>query len=55
MYLKPETTFPSIYIDDLIRGTLGLLEAKEGQLTERIYNIAGTSFSIGDLVESVKR
>jgi len=55
MYLKPETTLPIIYIDDVINGTLGLLEAKDSQLTERTYNITSTNFTIGQLVDSVKK
>ena len=54
MPLKPETTLPIIYIDDVISGTLALLEAKDSQLSERTYNITSTSFNIGQLVESVK-
>ena len=55
MYLKPETTLPIIYTDDVVNGTLGLLEAEDSQLSDRIYNINSTNFTIGDLVESVKR
>ena len=55
MYLKPETTLPIIYIDDVINGTLGLIEAKDSQLSERTYNITSTSFSIGQFVESVQK
>ena len=55
MYLKPETRLPVIYTDDVITGTLGLLEADNSRLTDRSYNLTSTSFSIGELVESVKK
>ena len=45
-YLKEDQRMPLIYIDDLIVGTLQLLEADQSKLSDVVYNIQGDSFSM---------
>ena len=56
-FVREDTRLPMMYMDDAIRATLELM----GASTERLggarggYNIAGCSFTVGELVESIQR
>lgn len=54
-YLKEDQKMPLIYIDDLIVGTLKLLETDKSKLTDIVYNIQGDSFSMKTLAEALKK
>ncbi|MBD18114.1 MAG: NAD-dependent epimerase [Euryarchaeota archaeon] len=56
-FVREDTRLPMMYMDDAIRATLELMEASLDSLgTSRGgYNIAGCSFTVGELVESIHR
>ena len=54
-FLNESTTLPMIYMDDVIRGTLELMEAPVEHIKIRTsYNIAGLSFSPAEITASIK-
>lgn len=54
-YLKPDATLPMIYVDDCLRGIAEMLEAPEGILTQRTYNINAIAFSPEELAEELRK
>jgi threonine 3-dehydrogenase len=53
-YLKPDTTLPMIYIDDVLQATIGLMEAPSERITVRTsYNLAALSFTPSELYQSI--
>jgi threonine 3-dehydrogenase len=53
-FLKPGTKLPMIYMDDAIRATLELMEARAEKLKLRTsYNISGLSFTPAELVAAI--
>ena len=55
-FLKEDATLPMAYIDDVIMGTIKLMEAPKAQITIRTsYNISGLSFSPKQLVAAIKK
>ena len=56
-FVRENTRLPMMYMDDAIRATLELMEAPFDSLgTARGgYNIAGCSFTAGELVDSIRR
>jgi nucleoside-diphosphate-sugar epimerase len=55
-FLKKDTILPMIYMDDVIRATLEVMNAPADSLTVRTsYNLAGMSFSPGEIAESIRR
>ncbi|WP_423147208.1 NAD-dependent epimerase/dehydratase family protein [Rubrolithibacter danxiaensis] len=54
-FLSPDTRLPMIYIDDVLRATLELMEAPAEKIKVRSsYNLAGLSFTPAELYESLK-
>tara|TARA_R110002073_G_scaffold279026_1_gene442821 strand:- start:57980 stop:58942 length:963 start_codon:yes stop_codon:yes gene_type:complete len=54
-FLSETTVLPMIYMDDVIRGTLELMEAPVEAIKIRTsYNIAGLSFSPSEIAASIK-
>ena len=56
-FVREDTQLPMMYMDDAIRATLEIMEVPREQLGEARggYNIAGFSFTAGQLVESIQR
>ena len=53
-YLKEDTRLPMIFIDDVIKATIQLMEApKEKIKTRTSYNVAGLSFSPKDIYDEI--
>ncbi len=53
-FLGPQTTLPMIYMPDAIRATIELMDAPAERITIRSsYNVAGVSFSPGELAEAI--
>jgi threonine 3-dehydrogenase len=55
MYLEPDTTLPYMYINDCVRGTIELMEAANSNLTRRVYNFQGLSFSPQKYIKELKK
>lgn len=55
-FLRANTRLPMIYMDDVIRATIQLMEAPSENLTVRTsYNLASMSFTPEELYESIKQ
>lgn len=55
-FLKADARLPMMYIDDAIRGTVGLMEAPAKKITVRTsYNFAAINFTPRELVEEIKK
>lgn len=55
-FVRPDTTLPMIYMDDAIRGTIGLMEADPSKLTIRnSYNLAAISFQAQELESELRK
>ncbi|WP_308993760.1 NAD-dependent epimerase/dehydratase family protein [Mariniflexile litorale] len=55
-FLKEDTTLPMIYMDDVIRATMELMEAPSEKIKIRTsYNIAGLSFSPKDVALEISK
>lgn len=53
-FLKPDTTLPMMYMDDAIRATVELMDAKlPAQFNS--YNVGALSFSPAELAEAIKK
>lgn len=53
-FLKPDSELPMIYIEDVIRATLELMEANAGLIKTRTsYNLAGMSFAPAQAAQSI--
>lgn len=53
-FLSKDTLLPMLYMPDCLKGTLGLLEAEPWKLRQRTFNIAGMSFTPGQIAESIQ-
>lgn len=54
-FLKAGTKLPMIYMDDVIRATIELMEAPASRITVRSsYNLSGMSFTPQEIYESIK-
>ena len=54
-YLNENTRMSFLYIEDLIAGTLKMMETEGEKLTETVYNIQSCSFSVKDLADEIKK
>ena len=55
-FLRADTRLPMIYMPDAIRATLLLMDAPSEVLSSRVgYNLAGTSFTPGELAQEIKK
>jgi len=56
-FVREDTRLPMMYMDDAIRATLELMEVPSEKLggARGGYNIAGCSFTAGELVASIQR
>jgi len=55
-FLKKDATLPMIFMDDVIRATIELMEApKEAIKVRTSYNIAGVSFSPREVVAEIRK
>ena len=56
-FVREDTQLPMMYMDDAIRATLEIMEIPREKLGEARggYNIAGFSFTAGELVQSIRR
>ncbi|MBD2756799.1 NAD-dependent epimerase/dehydratase family protein [Spirosoma validum] len=54
-FLAADTRLPMIYMDDVLRATLELMEAPESQISVRTsYNLAGVSFTPAELTAAIQ-
>ncbi len=55
-FLQKGTYLPMMYMDDAVRGTIELMEAKPGDIKVRTsYNFTATSFEPSQLAEEIKK
>ena len=56
-FVRSDTCLPMMYMDDAIRATLELMDAPGESLSKARggYNVAGASFSAGELAEAIAR
>ena len=55
-FLSEKTTLPMIYMDDVIRATIKLMEAPKEAITVRTsYNLSGMSFNPAQLAKAIKK
>ncbi len=55
MYLEENTTLPMMYISDCVKGTIELIESSSNDLSRRVYNFQGLSFSPAEYIKSLKK
>lgn len=53
-YLKEDTRLPMMYMDDLVRATLQLIDTPPETLSRRVYNLAAFSFTPAELTASIR-
>jgi len=55
-FLNAETTLPMMFMDDAIKATVGIMEAKDSDIKIRsAYNLAAMSFNPEEIAESIKK
>jgi len=54
-FLRADATLPMMYMPDLLRATVSLLEAPSRSLSRRTYNVAALSVSPSELAAVIKR
>ena len=54
-FLGPDTTLPWTYLPDVMEATIALIEAPEGNLSRRVYNLTSMAFSPRDLEVELKQ
>ncbi|GAA3513198.1 NAD-dependent epimerase/dehydratase family protein [Aquimarina addita] len=55
-FLEENTTLPMIFMDDVVRATIELMEAPKEVITMRTsYNIAGISFSPNQIAQEIRK
>lgn len=55
LYVTPETTMPYLYTKDAIRALIGLRDAPEGKLSQRVYGIHGFTATAAELIQAIKK
>jgi len=55
MYLDTDLSLPMMYIDDLVSGTISLIEASPFDLSRRVYNFQGLSFSPKEFIKELRK
>lgn len=53
-FLSAETSLPMIYMPDLLKATVGLMDADPEKLTRRTYNLGAMAFTPAQLCDSIK-
>ena len=54
-YLHENTRMSFVYVDDLIKGTLKLIECDPKKLTDVVYNIQSCSFTVKEVFEEIRK
>ena len=55
-FVREDTVLPMMYMPDCIKAAINLMEADPSRIKCRTsYNVAGTSFSAGELTEEIKK
>jgi threonine 3-dehydrogenase len=54
-FLKEDARLPMMYMDDLIRGTVELINAHPNKLSQRTYNLGAIDFTPGELFAEIKK
>jgi len=53
--VKPETELAALYVKDAARALVGIRDASEDSLRQRVYNVQSFSTSAGDLVRAINK
>ena len=53
-FLTRDTVLPMMYMPDLIKATIDLINAPNERLTRRVYNVGAMSFTPDELCESIR-
>jgi len=54
-FLSQNTLLPMMFMDDCLDATLQLMDAEDKQLKQRVYNVAGISFTPDEQVRTIKK
>lgn len=55
-FVEKDTVLPMLYMPDCIKATLDLMNADKSKISiHTSYNLGGLSFSVGDLVEEIRK
>ena len=54
-WVRPDTRLPMIYMPDVLKAFIQLIEADDNKLTVRFYNVQGISFSAKELEEAIRK
>ncbi len=55
-FLSEETILPMMYMEDAIKATIGIMEAKKNNIKIRSsYNVAGMSFSPSEITQEIQK
>ncbi len=53
--VNPQTRVSTLYVKDVLRGMVGLLQASSNSLTRRVYNIHGLSPPASEIADAIRR
>ncbi|MES2276010.1 MAG: NAD-dependent epimerase/dehydratase family protein [Bacteroidota bacterium] len=54
-FLKEDTALPMLYMPDAIRAVMTLMQAPAKNLTQRVYDLAGLSFTPAELAAAIRK
>lgn len=54
-FLEPDTALPMIFMPDLLKASVDLMQADESKLTRRVYNLGSMSFTPDLLQKAIKK